>query len=114
MKVTTICIPSIALLLAGVLLAQEPSKESSTTKSQQETTLTGCLNRGAGQAQYVLTDQTTGNKTPVTGTSDLAQHATNHTVKLTGSTTIDNGRAVFTATKVEHIAATCTAPSDKK
>ena len=102
----------VTLLLAGVLLAQQPAKDS--TKSQQETTLTGCLNKGAGPAQYVLTDQNTGNKTPVTGTSALEEHATNHTVKLTGSTTMVNGRAVFTATKVEHLAATCTAPSEKK
>jgi hypothetical protein len=65
-------------------------------------------------AQYVLTDQTTGNKTPITGTSDLEQHAANHTVKVTGTNTIENGRAIFSATKVEHIAATCTTPSDKK
>jgi hypothetical protein len=114
MKCTTLCVPSITFLLAGVLLAQEPPKESTTAKSQQETTLTGCLNKGAGPAQYVLTDQSTGNKTPVTGTSDLEQHAMNHTVKLTGGTRTDNGRAVFTVTKVEHISATCAAPSDKK
>jgi len=114
MKCMILCVPSVTLLLAGVLLAQEPTKESTPTKSQQETTLTGCLNKGAGPAQYVLTDQSTGNKTPVAGTSDLEQHAMNHTVKLTGNTTTDNGRAVFTATKVEHISATCAAPSDKK
>jgi len=114
MKYTTLCVPSTTLVLAGLLLAQQPGKESTTAKSQQETTLTGCLNKGAGPAQYVLTDQSTGNKTPVTGTSDLEQHAMNHTVKLMGSTRTDNGRAMFTATKVEHISATCAAPGDKK
>ena len=70
--------------------------------------------QGRRPSQYVLTDQSTGNKTPVTGTSDLEQHAMNHTVRLTGNTTTENGRAVFTATKVEHISATCATPSDKK
>ena len=102
------------LLLGGVLLAQEPAKQSTTAKSRQETRLTGCLNEGGAPSQYVLTDQSTRNKTPVTGTSDLEQHAMNHTVKLTGSTATDNGRAMFTASKVEHISATCAAPSDKK
>ena len=107
MKLTNACILSVPFLLAGVILSQEPNK------SKQETTVSGCLNKGAGDAQYVLTDQTTGNKTPVTGTSDLAQHTT-HTVKLTGSSTIEKGQSVFTATKVEHVSATCTAPTDKK
>lgn len=111
MRFTVFCLSS-ALLLAGVLCAQEPSK--ATAKDVQETTLTGCLNKGSGPAQYVLTDQSTGNKTPVTGTSDLEQHAANHTVKLTGTNTTENGRSVFTATKVEHISATCTSPSEKK
>lgn len=101
-------------VLAHFLVPQQPGKESTTAKSQQKTTLTGCLNKGAGPAQYVLTDQSTGNKTPVTGTSDLEQHAMKHTFKLTGSTRTDNGRAVFTATKAEHISTTCAASSDKK
>ena len=114
MRFTISCVASLAVLFAGILLAQEPAKDSSNTKSQQETTLTGCLNKGPGQAQYVLTDQNTGNKTPVIGTSDLEQHSANHTVKLSGARTTDNGRPVFTATKVEHISATCAAPRDDK
>jgi hypothetical protein len=112
MTCAILCVPMATLLLGGVLLAQEPAKQAA--KSQQETTLTGCLNKGGAPSQYVLTDQSTGNKTPVTGTSELEQHAMNHTVKITGSTTTDNGRAMFTATKVEHISATCATPSDKK
>jgi len=96
------------LLLAGVLFGQESPKDSATTKSPQEITLTGCLSKASNSAQFVLTDQATGNRTPITGTSDLEQPV-NHTVKLTGANTTENGRAVFTATKVEHISATCTA-----
>jgi hypothetical protein len=114
MNSISLCVPSITILLAGVLFAQQPPRESATARSPQEITLTGCLNKGAGPAQYVLTDQTTGNKTPVTGTSDLEEHAANHTVKLTGTNTTENGRAMFTATRVEHIAATCMSPGDKK
>ena len=115
MKSTASCIASVAFLLAGILLAQEPPKESSNVKSQQETTLTGCLNKGSSQGQYVLTDQKTGDKTPVNGTSDLEQHSANHTVKLTGNRTTEGGRPVFTATKVEHLSATCSASDgDKK
>ena len=112
MKFTLPLVASFGLLLASILVAQQATKDSSNTKTQRETTVTGCLNKGSGPAQYVLTDQNTGNKTPVTGTTDLEQHAANHTVKLTGNTTIENGRAMFTATKVEHISATCSAPGE--
>jgi hypothetical protein len=114
MKFRVWCLASIAVLLAGVLLAQEPAKEPSTAKSQPETTLTGCLNKGSSPGQYVLTDQKTGDATPVTGTSDLEQHSANHTVKLTGSRTTEGGRPVFTATKLEHISATCSASGGNK
>jgi|GEM_PF-2784282 hypothetical protein len=107
MKLKISCIASFALLLAGFLVAQEPAKEASSVKSQQETTLTGCLNKGPVQGQYVLTDQKTGDAIPVTGASDLEEHSANHTVKLTGNRTTEGGRSTFTATKVEHIAAAC-------
>ena len=49
MKLKISCIVSFALPLAGFLVAQEPAKEASSVKSQQETTLTGCLNKGPVQ-----------------------------------------------------------------
>jgi hypothetical protein len=72
-----------------------------------ETTLTGCLNKGADQPQhYAFTEQKTGRKLTVTGPADLEKHSSNHTVRLIGSET-----AVFNVTKVEHVAATCDAGS---
>jgi hypothetical protein len=115
MKLRVFCSASVAVLLAGFLVAQEPAKEASSAKSQQETALTGCLNKGPSQGQYVLTDQKTGDAIPVTGTSDLEQHSANHTVKLTGNRTTAGGRSMFTATKLEHISATCSiSGGDKK
>ena len=103
-----------AFLLASVLPAQEPAKSSSSPKDQQETTLTGCLNKGSSQASYVLTNPNTGSSTVVTGPAELEQHAANHTVKLTGSRMTEGGRAVFKATKIEHISATCSQPGKKE
>src|SRR5262245_5591308 len=104
---------SIALSLMGGLgmlaLAQQPSAQQPQRDAERQRTdanmITGCLNKGAGADQYVLTDST-GTKTPVTASEDvgLAKHAANHTVKLTGSKGSDG---TFTATKVEHVSPNC-------
>jgi hypothetical protein len=114
MKFTASCFAFTAFLLSTGLQAQEPARNSSNTKSQQEATLTGCLNKGSSQGSYLLTDQTTGAATTVTGPAELEQHAANHTVKLTGNTTSQGGRTVFNATKIEHISATCSQPGKKQ
>ena len=77
----------------------EPAKKSKTM------TITGCLNKGERENHYTFTDLKDGSKTTVTGPADLAKHASNHTVKLTGYKTAE----VFNATKVEHVSPTCQA-----
>jgi hypothetical protein len=87
---------------------QQPQQKRERQKGAQTTTLTGCLTKGATAEQYVLTDDG-GMKTPVTASAavGLEKHV-NHTVKLTG--TLNSADKTFTATKVEHIAASCLAP----
>jgi hypothetical protein len=72
-------------------------------------TLTGCLAKDT-QGNYTLTHETSGEKTAVTGSADLEKHAT-HKVTLTGSRKDESGKSVFHVTKIQHISATCTAPS---
>jgi hypothetical protein len=75
------------------------------------TTMTGCLSKDAS-GNFVLTDETTGTKTVVTGVSSLEKHSANHKVTLTGASKMDaSGKPVFEATKLQHVATTCKSPS---
>ena len=98
------------LLLSGLsvcLFAQDPPAQDRPAKA---TTITGCLNKDASGA-YVLTDENTGTKTPITGTADLEKHSANHRVTLTGTTKTDPaGNPVFEVSKIQHMATTCKAP----
>jgi hypothetical protein len=77
---------------------------------ERETTITGCLNHGASPSQYVLADEKTGSEIMVVGpAAELDKHASNHTVKLTGTEKSEAGKTMFTVTKVEMVAATCQA-----
>jgi hypothetical protein len=78
---------------------------------KDETTMTGCLSKDAS-GSYILADETSGVKTTVTGPSDLEKHSANHKVTLTGATKTDaNGKSVFEVTKIQHVSASCKAPS---
>ena len=60
--------------------------------------------KGDSADSYVLVDEATGNKTTVTGTAELAKHAMNHRVTLTGA---KGTGGTFTVTKIQHLAANC-------
>jgi hypothetical protein len=80
-------------------------------KQKNETTLTGCLNKEAGD-MYILTNETTGAKMAITGSSDLEKHSTNHKVSLTGTMKTDsNGKSVFEVSKIQHVSPSCKAPA---
>jgi hypothetical protein len=72
--------------------------------------MTGCLSKGDAGG-YTLADEKTGAKMAVTGPSDLEKHSANHKVTLTGTTKMEGGKAVFTVTKIQHVAAECKAPA---
>lgn len=77
-----------------------------------ESSISGCLNKDAGGG-YTITDEKTGVKTPVTGAADLEKHSANHKVTLTGTSKSDaTGKPVFEASKLQHVAASCKAPSE--
>jgi hypothetical protein len=102
----------VALLgVMGTLSAQDQPPAQKSPGTQQETTITGCLNGGGGQ--YTLTDQSTGTPMAVTGPAELEKHSTNHTVRLTGTPANEGGRQVFKVSKIEHIAETCSPAGGK-
>jgi len=99
--------------LSTVSFAQQPPAQPGQQRQQGErqrtddSTITGCLDKGTSTGQYVLTDKA-GTKTNVTAGAgvELEKHAANHTVRLTGTKGTDG---TFTASKVEHVSATCQA-----
>jgi hypothetical protein len=108
------CVFALLVSSAPVLLGQDAAQERGKTGARgQETTVTGCLNKGSGDAQYMLTDSKSGTEMTVTGTTDLEKHSSNHTVKLTGTKSTEGGKTTFTVTKVEHVSPTCQAPAKK-
>jgi hypothetical protein len=104
------------LPMAAALLLLVPSSGfgQDADKNQQDKTknmsMTGCLSKDASGA-FVITDETSGAKTTVTGVSDLEKHSANHKVTLTGKMSADSsGRPVFEATRLQHVSDTCKAP----
>src|SRR5689334_19920166 len=90
--------------------AQDAEKKGDEQDRQRTapTTMTGCLTKADTAGQYSLTDASGTKKTVVPSSGvDLDKHAANHTVKLTGTASQDG--QTFTATKVEHVSATCDA-----
>jgi hypothetical protein len=101
---------TVGLLAAGlstVAFAQDKQAD----RQQNEATMTGCLSKDASGG-FLLADEKTGTKMPVTGTADLEKHAANHKVTLTGMAKTDtsSGKSVFQVTKIQHVAAECKAP----
>jgi hypothetical protein len=109
-----VAVGSAALLFSVAGIAQQAEEKRDEQKRERRDTtggqtLTGCLNKGDTAGEYTFTDSATGQKKNVTASSgvDLAKHAANHTVKLTG-TVSDDGQTM-TVTKLEHVSATCDA-----
>ena len=94
-----------AILLTGSAARAQDAAAPKDAKGKAET-MTGCLTKAKDMPQhYSFTDQATGKTMTVTGPAELEKHSANHTVRLTGAMT----SKVFSATKVEHVAATCEA-----
>jgi hypothetical protein len=110
MRVVKMFVAGFALCLLAVAIpaAQEEGKSEGKGK-KGGTTMTGCLSKGDMAGEYVLTDEKTGKKTPVTGPADLEKHSANHKVTLIGSRLTEGGKTVFKATAIKHISETCTA-----
>jgi len=103
------------LMLSGVfaarMFAQTPDNSNRRDRMQNETTITGCLNKGS-DGNYTLTDDKTGVKTTVKGPASLEKHSANHKVALTGADKTDaSGNHVFEVDKIQHISASCSVPS---
>ena len=93
------------------LVAQDKDdkdKDKNTRDRVQQETLTGCLSKDTAGG-YSLTNESTGVKTTVTGSTDLEKHSANHKVTLTGTNKTDGGKSVFEVSKIQHISDSCKA-----
>jgi len=99
----------VALVTSTLAAQQEGDANREAKGGAKATTMTGCLSKDSS-GNFVLTDESTGVKTTVTGPADLEKHSANHKVKLTGSTKADTaGKSMFEVTKIQHVSETCSA-----
>lgn len=105
---------AIVATLAIVTSVGAVAQERAPAENQ---TLTGCLNPAPQQGSFQLTviedDGKAGKKILVSGNAqELTQHAKNHTVKLTGTMSVDGGKDVFKVSRIEHIDEVCAAATE--
>ena len=73
--------------------------------------MTGCLTKDAS-GEYVLANDA-GERVIVKGASDLEKHSANHKVTLHGTQKTENGKIIFEAEHVTHVANSCVAAPPK-
>ena len=97
----------MALVATAVLFASPAAAlyaQSQETGEESETAITGCLNPADMEGYFVIEDETTNEKTTVTGLPSLARHSNNHKVTVTGAMTKEQGKDVMKVTKVQMLA----------
>lgn len=86
---------------------RNPQQQQQQQSSSQQVTLTGCLVKGGGAGDYVVTEQTSNEKFSFSGNAQLDKYV-NQTVKLTGSVmTRESGEKVFQPDTIATVAPTC-------
>ena len=105
---------SSVVLLAGLALGslaygQDPAQTTPPPQKQSnapKVSVTGCLMKGTEAAQYVITDQKTGEKVPFSGPSQLDKYV-NQTVKVTGTMVAQGQEKIFKPESINQVADTC-------
>jgi len=90
-----------ASLATFLCMAQGPAPNAAEGKS---TEITGCLNKSAGK--YLITTSD-GQKLEVMGPAGQLDPQANKEVKITGEKDTKDGKATFSATKVEMVSSAC-------
>ena len=96
------------LVLGNIAYGQSPSQDPPPQKQSDtpKVSVTGCLTKGAAAGQYTITDQKTGEKTPIAGPDQLDKYL-NQTVKLTGTIASQGQEKVFKPDSISQVSATC-------
>jgi hypothetical protein len=76
-----------------------------------QTSLLGCLQPGAGPAEFILTERDGATRVTLVGHPDLAEHAGgNHAVRVIGMLNRETNAEAMKVIRVEHLAASCKTP----
>jgi hypothetical protein len=94
------------LVLGGIAYGQSQAAPPQSPSDSPKTTVTGCLTKGASAGQYIVTDQKTGDKTPVAGSDQLDKYV-NQTVTLTGKIASHGREKVLTPESINQVSTTC-------
>lgn len=68
--------------------------------------MTGCLTKGSGATEYVITDDKSGEKVPFNGPAQLDKYV-NQTVKLTGTMASQGADKVFRPQTINQVSPSC-------
>ena len=109
MKLFSSVVLLTGLALGSVAYGQDPAQPTPPAQKPTDAPkviVTGCLMKGTEAAQYMITDQKTGEKVPFSGPSQLDNYL-NQTVKLTGTVVAQGQEKVFKPESLNQVAATC-------
>ena len=108
MKVFCSMVLLTGLALGNIAYGQSPSQDTPPQKQSDasKVSVTGCLTKGTAAGLYTITDQKTGEKTPIAGPDQLEKYL-NQTVKLTGTISGQGQDKVFRPESVDQVAASC-------
>src|SRR4051794_14522576 len=101
----------LALLAVGsIAYAQDPGQTTPPSQPKQsdapKVSVTGCLTKGGGTGEYLITEQKSGEKVPFNGPVQLDKFV-NQTVKLTGTIAAQGGDKAFKPESINQISPTC-------
>ncbi len=94
------------LILSGGAYAQDPGQAPKQDTDTPKVSVTGCLTKGSGTNEYLVTDGKTGEKLPFGGPEQLDKYV-NQTVTLTGTMATQGANKVFKPQAIKQVAATC-------
>ena len=99
------------LVMGAGAYAQDPSQSTPHSQGKQENdtskvSVTGCLTKGNGANEYVVTDQKSGEKVPFGGPAEIDKYV-NQTVKLTGTMAVQGSEKVFRPQTINQVATSC-------
>jgi hypothetical protein len=112
MKLLSTALFAAILTLGTTAYAQDQGQTPPSQQKQREpsdaskTSITGCLTKGTADGSYVITDQSSGEKTPFNGPAQIERYV-NQTVKLTGTVSGQGAEKVFSPETITQVSASC-------
>ena len=99
------------LTMGTAAYAQDQSQPAPPQQKQQQAdapkvSITGCLTKGTSDGAYLIADQTSGEKVPFTGPSQLDRFV-NQTVKLTGTMSGEGTGKTFRPEAIAQVSPSC-------